>query len=110
MNKEEFVKKKRELIELIKPLEIKLKELKKIYVDTNQPFKIGEKVEVVTPEYINYLGEMIPEKKRLAFVNYYEYNDYNVSVKVKLNKAKKDGTPSRFEDFYLSREIIKKIN
>ncbi len=110
MNKEEFEKKKNYLMDLIKPLEIQLKELKKEYVDANQPFKIGEKVEVVTPICIDYLNVEHPEKNRYAFVISYEYDGYNDSVKVKLNKAKKDGTPSKFEDTYMSNEIIKKIN
>ena len=38
MNKEEFEKKKNYLMDLIKPLEIQLKELKKEYVDANKPF------------------------------------------------------------------------
>jgi hypothetical protein len=110
MNKEEFEKKKNYLMDLIKPLEIQLKELKKEYVDANQPFKIGEKVEVITPICIDYRNVEQPEKKRYAFVTSYEYNSFNDSVEVKLNKAKKDGTISKFEDTYSSREIITKIN
>jgi hypothetical protein len=110
MNKEEFEKKKNYLMDLIKPLEIQLKDLKKEYVDANQPFKIGEMVEVVTPMCIDYRNVEHPEKKRFAFVSSYQYNDYNDSIKVKLYKAKKDGTSSKFEDSYGSRDIIKKIN
>lgn len=110
MDKEEFVKKKRELEELIRPLETQLKELKKQYVESNQPFKIGEKVEVITPAHKDFMGNEIPEKKRFAFVCRCDYIDRTESFKVEVYKAKKDGTESRVADYVTSRDIIKKIN
>ena len=115
MKSEEYVSRRQEIYNKIHDLECQLNDLREEYIQSSPlyQFKIGEKVEVYSPERTVFqLGRKYtyPEGTRYAYVKGYDIG-YNSEVKLKLFKAKKDGSPSKFEDTYSPHwgEVIRKI-
>lgn len=115
MTKEEYMSKTKELYDKIHEAEKQLGELKKEYMESSPlaKFKIGEKVRVYCPERtVSLLGgkHTYPEETRYAYVKGLEL-DFHLNVKLKLFKAKKDGSMSKHEDSYSPHwgDVVQKI-
>lgn len=115
MTKEEFLSKNRELFEKISEIRRQQHILREEYIASSPlaQFKPGEKVKVFSPERtVTYSGGdyTYPEETRYAYVKGLEL-DFHSNVKLKLFKAKKDGSMSKHEDSYNPRwgEVVLKI-
>lgn len=115
MGKEEYVSRRQDIYSKIHVLERQLEDLREKYIQSSPlyQFKIGEKVEVYSPERTVFqLGGKYtyPEETRCAYVKGYDIG-YHSEVKLKLFKAKKDGSHSKIEDTYSPHwgEVVRKI-
>lgn len=116
MNKEEYERKKEEILKKKILLEKEEMELKGKYIcdsDIYKKFKMGDKVKIITPEHkaTSFLTgkiSIVPEAVRYAFVVGYEINFRN-DVCLQLKAAKKDGEISKKRDYYAHNEIIEAI-
>lgn len=115
MTKEEYLLKYRQLEERIEEIRRLQDALKQEYINSSplSQFNIGEKVQIFIPERtVKYIGSEYthPEQTRYAYVKGIGL-DFNLNVKLKLYKAKKDGTMSKLEDSYIPHwgETVKKI-
>lgn len=115
MTKEEYMSKTKVLYDKIHEAEKQLSELKKEYMESSPlaQFKPGEKVKVFSPERTVTYSDgdyTCPEETRYAYVKGLEL-DFHLNVKLRLFKAKKDGSMSKHEDSYNPRwgEVVLKI-
>lgn len=116
MNKEEYKRKKEEILKKKILLEREESELKGKYIcssDIYKKFKIGDKVKIITPEHkvtslLTGKISIVPEAVRYAFVVGYEI-DFRSDVRLKLKAAKKDGEMSKKHDYYTYDERIEAI-
>lgn len=115
MTREEFLSRSKELYNEIEEIRKRLSALKEEYIESSplSQFKRGEKVKIYCPEKtVSYSdGDYTyPEETRYAYVKGLDL-DFHSNVKLKLFKAKKDGSMSKLEDSYSPHwgEIVQKI-
>lgn len=116
MNKEEYNRKNKEILQKKILLKREERELKGKYIcdsDIYKIFKMGDKVKIITPEHeatslLTGKTSIVPEAVRYAFVVGYEI-DFRSDVRLQLNAAKKDGEMSKKRDYYTYDERIEAI-
>jgi hypothetical protein len=116
MKKANFIKIKKQIKEHITALNEELIRAEKEYIESKKTFKVGQKVEITTPEQKGwtisrgkYEEVIIPERKRYAFVFDYEI-DYEYDVVPVYKRCKKDGSISKIKDYVNKKfEIVKAV-
>jgi hypothetical protein len=116
MEKQEFIKIKKQIKERMAALKEELIRAEKEYIESKKTFKIGQKVEITTPKQKGWTVSsgkheevIIPERKRYAFIFDYKI-DYEYDVVPIYKKCKKDGSISKIKDYVNKKfEIVKAV-
>jgi len=116
MTKEEYLLEKQSIEEQMSALREKYHDLKNKYVQANYPFGINERVEVVRCRHpywsfgikTNEPTGYNEESRRFAYVVKYTVNSKG-DIEPILRKENKDGTMSKYPDYFNRFDTINKI-
>ncbi len=97
MELSDYIEKGQSINTKINSLNLELKKLERLYIDSNKEFSIGEKVILAKGS----------KKERFAFVC--NITIYNNKIDYRFLKAKKDGQMSKIQDYLWIGETISKI-
>ena len=94
MTQQEFIENKRRIHTAIRSLEKEWKDYVEAYTKENNPFKIGDKIEVV----YNYKNK--PNKVQVGYV-FEVHASYDGRIMPKLHGVKKDGTEHKNKQIWI---------
>jgi hypothetical protein len=97
MELSDYIEKRESINTKINSLNLELKKLERLYIDSNKEFSIKEKVILAKGT----------KKERFAFISNIIIS--NNKINYRLFRAKKDGQVSRFDDYLWFGETISKI-
>ena len=98
MVQEEFARRMAEAQARIDKAKKDMRELRKQYIEENAPYKVGDKVKIVTPEDLRWRNE---EETVFGFIKSIEVSD-DGTFTPELNAVKKDGTEHKNKRVWIS--------